>query len=183
MNDTRKSTQHRNSPGDEWVDLIDHENRVIGRERRRVVRAQNLLHRGVGILCVNRSKKVYVHRRTDTKDVFPGMYDMFVGGVVASGETYEESAKREVAEELGVLGPEPDFLFKHLYEGEKNRSWIHVYRVVWDGPIVHQEEEIAWGAWLARSELEAWAEGHAIVPDGLEVFEHYLAWEQSAAGG
>lgn len=163
-------------PGEEWVDLIDEENRVIGRKTRREIRTQNLLHRGVGIICVNPAGEVYVHRRTETKDVFPGMYDMFVGGVVASGESYETAAAREILEELGVHEPAPEYLFSHLYEGSENRSWIQVFRVVWDGPIVHQEEEIAWGAWLPGAELESWARSHPIVPDGMEVFEHYLDW-------
>jgi len=35
---------------DEYLDLIDDEDRVIGRASRRRVRAENLLHRGAGIL-------------------------------------------------------------------------------------------------------------------------------------
>ena len=83
------------SPGEELVDLIDRDDRVIGRASRRRVRAENLLHRGVGILCRNSGGLIYVHKRTDIKDVFPGMYDMFVGGVVEAGETYDEAASRE----------------------------------------------------------------------------------------
>lgn len=171
----------KTDPGEEWVDLIDEENRVIGRKTRREIRTQNLLHRGVGIICFNPDGDVYVHRRTETKDVFPGMYDMFVGGVVASGEAYETAAAREILEELGIDGPSPEYLFSHLYEGPRNRSWIQVFRAVWDGPIVHQEEEIAWGTWLPGAELESWAEAHSIVPDGLEVFEHYLEWLKNSS--
>ena len=68
------------APVREWVDLIDFDNRVLGRAPRTKVRARNLLHRGVGILVVNSAHQVYVHRRTDRKDVFPGLFDMFVGG-------------------------------------------------------------------------------------------------------
>ncbi|MBM3461875.1 MAG: NUDIX domain-containing protein [Armatimonadetes bacterium] len=158
----------------EWVDLVDLENRVVGRTSRADVRRNNLLHRGVGILCRNSRAEVYVHKRTDTKDVFPGMYDMFVGGVVGSGESYEEAAMREVEEELGIRGPTPEFLFEHLYQGDRNRSWIRVYDVTWDGPIVHQEDEIAWGGWIPESDLENWAAEHEIVPDGLDVFHAWL---------
>ena len=140
--------ESRRDAGDEWVDLIDSENRVIGRTSRREVRGRNLLHRGVGILCFDSGGRVYVHRRTETKDVFPGLYDMFVGGVVESGETYADAARREIDEELGVRGPTPEYLFRHLYEGDQNRSWIQVYRVIWDGPITHQVEEISWDDWL-----------------------------------
>ena len=167
-------------PEEEWVDLIDRDNRVIGRTSRREVRQKNLLHRGVGIICLNSGGEVYVHRRTDTKDVFPGLHDMFVGGVVSSGETYETSARREVAEELGIVGPEPVYLFRHLYEGPRNASWIQVYSVTWDGPIVHQPEEVAWGRWLPLDQLDDWIDEHEIVPDGLEVYREYRAHVQGS---
>lgn len=159
----------------ELVDLVDSDNRIVGQADRSTVRSQNLLHRGVGILVQNRSGQVYVHQRTSTKDVFPGLFDMFVGGVVGSGEEYLVAARREAEEELGAVG-EPEFLFEHLYEGPLNRSFIHVYRLRYDGPITHQPSEIVWGEWMDHDHLESWSREVEIVPDGLEVFRHYLEW-------
>ena len=164
-------------PDQEWVDLIDFDNRVLGKATRKYVRAYNLLHRGVGILVVNSACEVYVHKRTDRKDVFPGMFDMFVGGVVESGETYQAAAAREVSEELGIASTARlERLFRHVYDGALNRSVIDIFRVTWNGEIVHQEEEIAWGAWVPLGELAAWVDEHEIVPDGLSVYRHYLEW-------
>ena len=164
---------HEDKPSEELVDLIDHDNHVVGQTSRGEVRRLNLLHRGVGIFCFNSRNEVYVHRRTDTKDVFPSMYDMFVGGVVSSGESYETAATREIAEELGIVGASPEHLFEHLYWGPQNRSWVAVYRVVWDGPIVHQESEVAWGAYFTMEELVKKLEEWTFVPDGLEIFHEY----------
>jgi len=175
--------KNQEQSGDEVVDLIDADNRVIGQTSRREVRARNLLHRGVGILCRNPEQAIYVHRRTNTKDVFPGMYDMFVGGVVASGESYETAAKREISEELGIVGPEPRFLFHHLYKGPLNHSWVAVYDVEWDGPIRHQESEVAWGQYLSMQDLLGKLETWSFVPDGLEIFQRYLQdGKQSGVG-
>jgi isopentenyldiphosphate isomerase len=159
-------------PAEELVDLIDEEDRVIGCAPRAEVRLRNLLHRGVGILCLNGRGEIYVHRRTETKDVFPGLYDMLVGGVVGRGESYGAAARREIAEELGIAGPEPLWLCRYLYLGPRNRSLVAVYRVVWDGPIRHQEEEIAWGSYLAPVELERRLAEWEFVPDGLEIYRH-----------
>lgn len=60
-------------PADELADVVDEDDRVVGRAGRSEIRARNLLHRGVAILCRNSRGEIYVHRRTDTKDVFPGM--------------------------------------------------------------------------------------------------------------
>lgn len=158
---------------DEIVDIVDAENRVVRRATRREVRAENLPHRGVGILCRDSTGRIYVHRRTPTKDVFPGMYDMLVGGVVASGESYEAAARREIAEELGIVGPEPRFLFQHHYVGPENHAFVAVYEVTWDGPMRHQESEVEWGAFLDIEEVLRSLERWAYVPDGLEIFERY----------
>ncbi len=170
---TENNNSSTSSPKEEIVDLIDMENNVIGEAPRSEVRQKNLLHRGVGIICFNSKNEVYVHQRTDTKDVFPSLFDMFVGGVVGQGETYQSAAKREIAEELGIVGPEPKYLFRHYYFGELNNSLIQIYSAIWDGEITHQEEEVAWGAWLPLADLDDWTADHAIVPDGLEVYEQY----------
>lgn len=153
----------------EVTDLVDEADRVIGTATRREIRAKNLLHRGVGILVRDPHGRIYVHRRTDTKDVFPGAYDMFVGGMVGAGEAYETAAAREVSEELGVCGP-LRFLFKHRYRGPRNNAWVAMYEVEWDGPIVHQAEEIVWGAWMALDEIVARLGEWTWVEDGLEIF-------------
>lgn len=162
----------------EWVDLVDRENQVVGRALRSEVRQKNLLHRGIAVLVRNSRGQVYVHQRTATKDLFPALYDMFVGGVVGEGEDYLEAARREAQEELGVENRELEFLFDHLYEGPQNFSWVRCYRVLWDGTIRHQPEEVQWGDWMDEGALEQWTREVTIVPDGLDVFHAYLEWQR-----
>lgn len=160
--------------GEEMTDLVDEDDRVIGRAPRSEVRRRTLLHRGTGVLCRNSVGDVYVHRRTDSKDVFPGMYDAFAGGMVASGESYEEAARRELAEELGVVGVELRPLVKQRYRGPGLQTWNTVFEVVWDGPIVHQASEIAWGAFVPVRELRRKLATWEFVPDGLMALRFYL---------
>ncbi|RAG80269.1 hypothetical protein DN069_39070, partial [Streptacidiphilus pinicola] len=70
---------------------------------------------GVGVLATDADGRIFVHRRTPQKIVFPSLYDVFVGGVVGTGESYDEAAKREAEEELGVTGISPEHLFTFLY--------------------------------------------------------------------
>ena len=71
-------------PGDELLDVVDELDRVVGQATRREVRAGKLLHRFSSVLCRDPAGRLYVHRRTDDKDVYPGMYDMTAGGVLAA---------------------------------------------------------------------------------------------------
>jgi hypothetical protein len=148
-------------PGDELLDVVDEQDRVVGQATRREVRRRRLLHRFSSVLCRDPAGRLYVHRRTDDKDVYPGMYDMTAGG--------------ELAEELGVVGPEPRFLFKHRYRGQENPSWSALFEVTWDGPVTPQASEIAWGGFLTLDELVARLDEWRFCPDGLEVFRRWLA--------
>ena len=156
------------------LELVDRENALIGIAPRATVRSQNLLHRGVGILCWNSKGELYVHQRTSSKDLYPSYFDMMVGGALKAGENYQESALREVQEELGVGEVPIHFLFETLYEGPKNKSFIQLFELCWDGPIQWQEEEIAWGQWMDYQQVLSWLKSVPIVPDGLQVFQEYL---------
>src|SRR5262249_18734538 len=122
-------------PADELVDVVDEDDRVVATVTRREVRQRSLLHRCTYVLLENAAGAVLVHRRTPTKDVHPGAYDVFAGGVCGTGESYDECARREVAEEVGVEGAELAFRFKHRYRGPTGQAWGAVYEGRWDGPV------------------------------------------------
>ncbi len=159
---------------EELVDVVDEDDRVVGQALRTDVRGRNLLHREVAAIVRDRRDAIFVHRRTETKDVFPGLYDMFVAGVVTSGEGYDQAIRRELAEELGIDGVHPSFLFKTRYKDPAINWWTSVYEVAWDGPVRLQEDEIAWGAFMPQGDLVEKLETWPFVPDGLLVFRRYL---------
>ena len=118
--------------------------------------ARRLRHRCVFILARDAEGRIFVHRRTPTKLVFPSLYDMFVGGVVGAGETYDEAALREAEEELGVPGLPRARTAVHvpLRDAPEHTWWSAVYEVRCDLPVHPQAEEIAWHAFLTEDELE-----------------------------
>jgi 8-oxo-dGTP pyrophosphatase MutT (NUDIX family) len=158
-------------PGDELVDIVDEEDCVIDVVPRREIRARNLLHRCTYVLVRGTEDLIVVHRRADTKAVDPGVYDMFAGGVCAAGESYDDCARREVAEELGVDGVEPRRLFKHRYESDNGRAWGMVYDVIWSGEIRRQPEEVAWSAWVSPGELGRMLDEFAFCEDSRQIYE------------
>jgi len=46
---------------------------------------------------------------------------------------------------------------------------------VWEGPIHHQEAEIAWGEFIMEPDLVARLEEWPFVPGGLKLLRRYLA--------
>lgn len=164
----------------ELVEVVDEDDRVVEVVPRHVIRERHLLHRCTYVVVLDPARRVYVHRRTETKDVYPGYYDVIAGGVNSVGESYDVCAAREVLEELGVAAA-PTFRFKHRYEGADGRCWGCVFDVVWDGPIVWQPEEVVWGEFVPLDAFDAMIEREPFCPDGLEVFERWRREVQPVA--
>ncbi|WP_329130312.1 NUDIX domain-containing protein [Streptomyces sp. NBC_01476] len=156
---------------DEIIDIVDEDDRVVGQSPRGEAYARGLRHRCAFILVRDAEDRIFVHRRTARKLVFPSLYDMFVGGVVGAGESYDETALREAEEELGVSGlPQPERLFTFRYDDGPRSWWSAVYQVRCELPVSPQPEEVAWHAFLTEDELTARLAEWEFVPDGLEAY-------------
>ncbi|RMP54488.1 MutT/nudix protein [Pseudomonas savastanoi pv. retacarpa] len=68
------------------------------------MRERGLIGRGTYILLFNSAGELCVHRRTLSKAIYPGYWDVAAGGMVQADESYDESAARELEEELSVSG-------------------------------------------------------------------------------
>ena len=87
----------------ELVDLYD-ENRVpLGKTAERYGRKGPGEYRTVVHVCVfNQAGQLLIQQRTQSKHIWPGKWDVTVGGGVDAGETSRQAAEREVWEELGI---------------------------------------------------------------------------------
>ncbi|GAA4354767.1 NUDIX hydrolase [Angustibacter luteus] len=162
-------------------DPDDERGRVVGSAPRSQVRAQNLPHAATAVLLTDDAGRVYVHRRTDTKDVYPGTWDAWAGGVVRAGEDPTEAASRELTEELGVHGLTLEPLFTAWYRDDRIHELAVAFLARWrgaqvHGEIVHQPEEVAEGAWLDLDEVRALMVDPArpMIPDGRAALQRYL---------
>ena len=155
---------------DEIVDVVDEQDRVVGRAPRGEAYARRLRHRCAFVLARSPDGRIFVHRRTATKALFPSCDDRFVGGVVGAGETYDEAALREATEELGVAVPQPEFRFKFLYETAEHAWWSAVYTVRCPLEVRPQKSEVDWFAFLTDEELAAAGPQWTWVPDGMEAW-------------
>jgi mutator protein MutT len=157
----------------EMSDVIDEKDNVIGSATRQEIRRKNLLHRGVAVLVLNSKGEIFVHKRVETKDIYPGMYDMFCGGAVLAGENYDEAAIREVREEMGIKNPQLKFLFKFRFKSDINKVLQSVYLCIYDGKIMIQKEEIEKGSFMIINELKELMKKETFCPESPAVFKMY----------
>jgi len=163
------------------VDWIDEAGVTLKSLPRAEIRRLNLLHRVTGTLVFHPNGRIFVHRRTDAKDVYPGLYDMAVGGTVASGESYTENACRELAEELGVRGIPLYWLFSHRFQDPSSNSLTEVFACVTEGPFLLQHEEIAEGSWRHPDAVAELIATNRVCPDSAQTWR--LFCEQTGEQG
>ncbi len=145
----------------EYFDIVNERDEVIGRAPRPEVHAKRLWHRAVHILVFDRQGRIFLQKRSMSKDAEPGMWSSSCSGHVDSGETYDPAAQRELGEELGIFLPAPParwFRIKACVETGWEFCWV--YRLQHEGPFVLHPEEIETGAWFTREELAARMESH-----------------------
>lgn len=159
----------------ELVALVDEDDRVVGAATRAEMRRHRLLHRCVYILLLDSSRRLFIHRRTSSKDIYPGFWDVAVGGVVAAGEDYDEAATREVEEEVGLVDAGLTRLFPLAYEDQQTRVRGMAYECMSDQPLRLQADEVAEGRWVRSAELQLLTQSESFCADGLAVLERYLS--------
>jgi len=165
----------------EWVEMVTGTRKVLGQLPRRLVHTFNILHRGIGLFVTKDTTildslkdyqheglpDLYVHRRSSTKRIFPSLYDMFVGGVSMSEESPELTARREVAEELGLhRALEDDDALSHplldcIVCTSYNRCVVTLFSYTMkteEETVQWQEEEVDWGRFIPYDVIVAAAD-------------------------
>ena len=76
-----------NTQGEEFLDLVDSNDRVIGVLARSQVQKQHLTNfRVINAFIINTQNQIWIPRRTKDKEHFPRALDVSVGGHVGSGD-------------------------------------------------------------------------------------------------
>ena len=120
----------------ELLPLVDEAGHVIGKATRGECHdGSKLLHPVVHLHVFDAAGRLYLQQRPLWKDIQPGKWDTAVGGHVDYGEEIADALLRETREELGIEAFAPEFLLRYVFESERDRELVHVYRTTYDGDI------------------------------------------------
>lgn len=150
--------------GAELVDVVDTDDRVIGRATRAQMRAEGLRHRAVYVVVRTSEGGIVVHRRADWKDVYPGAWDLCFGGVLDAGEGWDDAAARELSEEAGIGAP-LRLLGAGVYEGDGIALNGRIYTGTHDGPYPCPDGEVVEVRTVALDALATFLDEHPHCPD------------------
>jgi len=141
---------------EEYFDIIDENNEVVGQEARRIVHKTGLWHRGVHVFLFTPDGRLLVQKRSKTRDTFPGRLDCSVSEHLKVGESYFNSAMRGLGEELGIDGISLTRLVQfNMNYGPNDNEYSELYEGVFDGSALQTDpDEVAGTAYYTISQLE-----------------------------
>jgi isopentenyldiphosphate isomerase len=150
---------------EELVEVVDSSGAVTAVVPRWQMRARRLRHRAVFVAVFDGDGRLLVHRRSDHKDLWPGWWDLAVGGVVAVGESWAAAARRELAEEVGIDGAVPVELGGGVYADADVDLVGRVFRVEHDGPLRFGDGEVVEAVWVDAAGLASRLAVDRFLPD------------------
>lgn len=172
----------------EYFDIVDENDKIISKASRKDCHnSPNLIHRGVFIFLFNRNRQIFVQKRGEGADTYPGVYDCSASGHVETDHKYSETAFRELKEELGV---DPEMLipmFKFKWSDGRQSEFIKVFFCFHDGEIKINHDELADGRFWYVDELKKSMDNgeEKFLPSFKIAFEKYYRefWSENERNG
>jgi len=116
---------------EEMVPIVESSGIVIAQSSREYVHSgSKLLHPVVHLHIIDRNGNLLLQKRANAKSLYPGKWDIAVGGHVTFGETIDEALYRESEEELNLQNFNPIALTSFVYETETERELVCLFASV-----------------------------------------------------
>src|SRR5437870_3332358 len=149
------STGAAQSFGQERFPVVDELDRILRYAYRVQVHGDNLRHRAVHMLIFNQAGEVYLQKRARWKDRHPLRWDSSAGGHVCAAEGYDEAARRELQEELGIEVPLEKVL-KLPASLKTDQEFIWLYRANVQDQLKPNRNEIEAGGFFTPKIVDGW---------------------------
>jgi 16S rRNA (adenine1518-N6/adenine1519-N6)-dimethyltransferase len=154
--------------------VVDKNDRILCDASRSEVHGNNLRHRAVHILISNPAREVYLQQRSRWKDRHPLKWDSSAAGHVIAAERYDETAQRELKEELGI-SVHLKKISKLPASERSDREFIWLYRGEVVGNFSPNRTEIETGAFFPEKVIDGWvaARPEDFAPGFIECWKVY----------
>src|SRR3989338_9134722 len=122
---------------EEFFDIVDENNKELGIQKSRsfVHESKEYWHRTTHVWIINTQKEILCQKRSALKDVNPGEWQSFFGGHLKAGQSYEENAREELQDELGIDLSELVLQPLYILENSNMKHFGQVYLLEWSGDI------------------------------------------------
>lgn len=155
-------------PGGEMLPLVEPGGLVYGQASREYCHSgSHVLHPVVHLHIIDHFGRLYLQKRSLTKDLLPGYWDTAVGGHVSYGETILEALYRETSEELGLTAFNPVALEAYVWETKRDNEYVFVHAMLGHPELHPNAAEVSEGRWWTFEELDR-ATGQSVLTPNFE---------------
>ncbi|MBN2421586.1 NUDIX domain-containing protein [Candidatus Woesearchaeota archaeon] len=172
-----KSAMNEDNP--EIIDIVNEQDKIIGRDTRFNIHKKHLIHRGVHIFIINSKNQVLIQKRSFNKDFYPGYYDASVGAHVDSGESYKDAAVREIKEEVGIIPKKLTGIGSYKSYSERQKENRKLFVCKSDGPFKINKDELDKIEFKSIDEIQKMIEKGIPFTEGFKKsLELLIKWKQ-----
>lgn len=140
----------------EYFPIVEPNGLVTGRSTREYCHSgKKPLHPVIHIHIIDRYSRIYLQKRSMTKDIQPGKWDTAVGGHVSYGESILEAVYREAYEELRFMEFNPVHIETYQFESDVEKEMVNVFAAVGSYELHPDLDEVAEGRWWKLEDIDA----------------------------
>ena len=168
---------------DEIVDQVDEEDNLIGECLKSECHRKGLWHRIAVVFVFNKIGELLIQKRGPNVRR-PNLFSSSAAGHLHKGDSYEDGAKRELFEELGIKAPirlidKFNKVDEKYPDGQIEREHYALYICHYDGEIKILKEELISAVYYPIDKIKQMIQENKdqFTPDFLEEFRHYLDWK------
>lgn len=165
----------------ELLDLYDEHRNKTGKTFPRGTKLQKGQYRLVVHLCIfNKKGEMLIQKRTPTKDSYPDLWDISLGGCATSGDNTQTAIHRELLEELGL---DRDFSDKIPHFTINDNTVFDDYYIMEEDCDISQfklqPEEVQCVKWASKEEIHRLIDERKFIPYYHELIDMCFAMKMS----
>ena len=158
---------------EEQNEVIDREGNTIAIVSRKEIKEKKLRHKAAFIILKNSKNQYFVAQRSRTKKTYPLKWAFGAGGAVMANESFDDAARRELEEELGIK-EKVEYLFDFPFDSEEIHYLAKVYETNFDKEVIIDNREYEQGRWARVEEIFNMEKKGEFCPDSILYFKKYL---------
>lgn len=151
----------------EMLPVVEASGLVSAQASRSACHMRRLLHPVVRLFIINREGRFFLQKRSQAKQLFPGLWDNAVTGHVIYGESLREALFREASEEIGLRRFNPLQMGGYVCSAFKERELVCVYAAVGNFALNPHNDEVDEGKYWTVEQIEE-SMGHGVFTPSFE---------------
>lgn len=158
----------------ELLDFVDENDNFLWVREKYEIYSQKLIYRVCHVMVVNSIWKIAIQKRSTKVSYMPWAWSTSAWWHVSSGDTYENSANRELKEEIWISW-NLVFIDKVMYTLENNHSkFSAIFELKYDWEFNCEDGEVEIVEWFSIDEIKSMRNWWEIFhPELLYILENY----------